>query len=297
MRPAMCRSSTVFPEPLPPMPTSVSPWNASNDRPWRTSRLSNRFQTSLTSAIVEVNDVWKRFDSLEVLQGLSFEAFQGETLVGMGGSGSGKTVLLRHIAGLIQPDQGQIKVFGQNIEALSEEELLPFRRRMGFVFQGAALFDSLTIHENVAYPLREHMRLSEDEIQGRVVEALARVGLREDVLPLLPSELSGGMRKRVGIARALMLEPEMMLYDEPTAGLDPTNAHLVSDLISEVQARVCDTSIVVTHDLELTRAVATRVAVLIDGRFAALGPRDAVLDSDEPAVHAFLTGDATSYRV
>ena len=249
------------------------------------------------TAIVEVNDVWKRFDSLEVLQGLSFEAFKAETLVVMGGSGSGKTVLLRHIAGLIQPDQGQIKVFGQNIEVLSEEELLPFRRRMGFVFQGAALFDSLTIHENVAYPLREHMRLSEDEIQGRVVEALARVGLREDVLPLLPSELSGGMRKRVGIARALMLEPEMMLYDEPTAGLDPTNAHLVSDLISEVQARVCDTSIVVTHDLELTRAVATRVAVLIDGRFAALGPRDAVLDSDEPAVHAFLTGDATSYRV
>jgi len=168
---------------------------------------------------------------------------------------------------------------------------------MGFVFQGAAQFDSLTIHENVAYPLREHTRLSEDEIRERVVEALARVGLREDVLPLLPSELSGGMRKRVGIARALMLEPEMMLYDEPTAGLDPTNAHLVADLISEVQARVCDTSIVVTHDLELTRAVATRVAVLIDGQFAALGPRDAVLDSDEPAVRAFLTGDAISYRV
>src|SRR6266403_1238458 len=161
------------------------------------------FFGGIVTAIVEVNDVWKRFDSLEVLQGLSFEAFKGETLVVMGGSGSGKTVLLRHIAGLIQPDQGQIKVFGQNIEALSEEELLPFRRRMGFVFQGAALFDSLTIHENVAYPLREHMRLSEDEIQGRVVEALARVGLREDVLPLLPSELSGGMRKRVGIAREL----------------------------------------------------------------------------------------------
>src|SRR6266478_3826206 len=218
------------------------------------------------TAIVEVNDVWKRFDSLEVLQGLSFEAFKGETLVVMGGSGSGKTVLLRHIAGLIQPDQGQIKVFGQNIEALSEEELLPFRRRMGFVFQGAALFDSLTIHENVAYPLREHMRLSEDEIQGRVVEALARVGLREDVLPLLPSELSGGMRKRVGIARALMLEPEMMLYDEPTAGLDPTNAHLVSDLISGVQiGRVSAVHLPsqpggkVRVDLNITRKYADRI--------------------------------------
>src|SRR2546426_12444079 len=224
------------------------------------------------TAIVEVNDVWKRFDSLEVLQGLSFEAFKAETLVVMGGSGSGKTVLLRHIAGLIQPDQGQVKVFGQNIEALSEEELLPIRRRMGFVFQGAALFDSLTIYENVAYPLREHTRLSEDEIRARVVEALARVGLTKDVLPLLPSELSGGMRKRVGIARALMLEPEMMLYDEPTAGLDPTNAHPVSDLISEVPAPGCHPSILVTHDLELTRAVATRVAALTDGRFPAPRP-------------------------
>ena len=249
------------------------------------------------TAIVEVIDVWKRFDGLEVLRGLSLEALKGETLVVMGGSGSGKTVLLRHIAGLIQPDRGQVKVFGQNIEALSEEELLPIRRRMGFVFQGAALFDSLSVHENVAYPLREHTRLSEDRIRARVVAALARVGLPEDVLPLLPSELSGGMRKRVGIARALMVEPDIMLYDEPTAGLDPTNARLVADLISEVQAGVCDTSIVVTHDLELTRAVATRVAVLIDGRFAALGPRDAVLESDEPAVRAFLTGEATSHRV
>ncbi len=249
------------------------------------------------TAIVEVVELWKRFDGTEVLRGLSFEARKGETLVVMGGSGSGKTVLLRHIAGLIQPDRGQVKVFGQNIEALSEEELLPIRRRMGFVFQGAALFDSLSVFENVAYAPREHTRLSEEEIRDRVVEALSRVGLTKDVLPLLPAELSGGMRKRVGIARALMVEPEIMLYDEPTAGLDPTNARLVADLISEVQAGVCDTSIVVTHDLELARGVATRVAVLIDGRFAALGPRDAVLDSDEPAVRAFLTGEATSHRV
>lgn len=249
------------------------------------------------TAVVEVVDVWKHFDGPDVLSGLSFEALKGETLVVMGGSGSGKTVLLRHIAGLIRPDRGQVKVFGQNIEDLSEEELLPIRRGMGFVFQGAALFDSLSVHENVAYPLREHTRLVEGQIRERVVEALARVGLAKDVLPLLPAELSGGMRKRVGIARALMVEPEIMLYDEPTAGLDPTNARLVADLISEVQAGVCDTSIVVTHDLELARAVASRVAVLIAGRFAALGPRDAVLDSDEPAVRAFLTGEATSHRV
>jgi len=249
------------------------------------------------TAVVEAVEVWKRFDGPDVLRGVSFEARKGETLVIMGGSGSGKTVLLRLIAGLITPDRGQIKVFGQNIERLSEEELLPIRRRMGFVFQGAALFDSLTVYENVAYALREHTRLSEAEIRRRVVQALSPVGLEEDVLPLLPSELSGGMRKRVGIARALMVDPEIMLYDEPTAGLDPTNARLVSDLISEVQARVCDTSIVVTHDLELARAVATRVAILIEGRFAAHGPRDDVLDSDEPAVRAFLTGEATSRRV
>jgi len=247
--------------------------------------------------VVEVIEVRKRFDGPDVLRGLSFEAHKGETLVVMGGSGSGKTVLLRLIAGLIKPDRGQLRVFGENIEGFSEEELLRVRRRMGFVFQGAALFDSLTVFENVAYPLREHTRLAEPAIRARVVEALGRVGLGEDVLPLLPAELSGGMRKRVGIARALMVDPEIMLYDEPTAGLDPTNAHLVADLISEVQARVCDTSLVVTHDLELTRTVATRVAVLIDGRFAALGPRDAVLDSDEPAVRAFLTGEATSHRV
>src|SRR5712692_11761934 len=162
------------------------------------------------TAIVEVVELWKRFDGTEVLRGLSFEALKGETLVVMGGSGSGKTVLLRHIAGLIQPDRGQVKVFGRRIESLSEEELLPIRRRMGYVFQGAALFDSLTVHENVAYPLREHSSLGEAEIHERVVHFLSMVGLGPEVLDLLPSELSGGMRKRVGIARALIGEPEML---------------------------------------------------------------------------------------
>jgi phospholipid/cholesterol/gamma-HCH transport system ATP-binding protein len=246
----------------------------------------------MAPALVEVIDVFKAFDGHPVLRGLSFSALKGETLVVMGGSGSGKTVLLRLIAGLLRPDRGQIRVFGRNIERLSEEELLPIRRRMGYVFQGAALFDSLTVYENVAYPLREHTRLGEAAIRARVLESLARVGLDGGVLTLLPAELSGGMRKRVGIARALISEPEIMLFDEPTAGLDPTNARLVGELIREVQAGVCDTSLVVTHDLELARAVADRVAVLIDGRFAALGPRDQVLETDEPAVRAFLAGEA-----
>lgn len=241
--------------------------------------------------LVEVLDLHKAFDGTQVLRGVSLALSRGETLVVMGGSGSGKTVLLRCIAGLLRPDAGQIRLFGRNIERLSEEELLPLRRRLGFVFQGAALFDSLTVYENVAFPLREHTRLREAEIRQRVLHFLGLVGLDSDVLGLLPAALSGGMRKRVGIARALVSEPEVMLYDEPTAGLDPTNARLVAELISQVRAGVCDTSLVVTHDLELTRTVADRVAILIDGRFAAVGPLPAVLESPDRAVQAFLAGE------
>lgn len=242
--------------------------------------------------LVEVVDVWKAFDSAPVLAGVSLEAPRGQTLVVMGGSGSGKTVLLRLIAGLLRPDRGQIRLLGRAIERLTEEQLLPIRRRIGYVFQNSALFDSLSVFENVAYPLREHTRLDEPEIRERVAYFLSLVGLNGAVLPLLPAELSGGMRKRVGIARALVNEPEMMLFDEPTAGLDPTNSRLVAELISQVRTGVCDTAIVVTHDLDLTRTVADRVAVLIGGQFAALGPRDAVLESDDPAVQAFLAGEA-----
>lgn len=240
--------------------------------------------------LIEVDDVWKAFDAAPVLRGVSVEVARGETVVVMGGSGSGKTVMLRLIAGLLRPDRGHIRLFGHNIEGLSEEELLPLRRRMGYVFQGAALFDSLSVLENVAYPLREHTRLSEAEIRDRVAKFLGLVGLGEEVLPLLPSELSGGMRKRVGIARALVVEPEVLLFDEPTAGLDPTNSRLVAELISQVHTGVCDTAVVVTHDLELTKTVADRAAILIDGRFAALGTLAAVLGSDNPDVHAFLAG-------
>ena len=242
--------------------------------------------------IVEVRGLWKSFDTVEVLRGVSFTLSKGETLVIMGGSGSGKTVMLRLVAGLIGPDAGTIRVFGRNIEHLSEEELLPIRRRLGYVFRAAALLDSLWFRENVAYPLREHTRLDAREIEARVVRNLRLVGLGPEVLPLLPAELSGGMKKRVGIARALSVEPEMLLFDEPTAGLDPTNSKLVAELIEELHGGVCDTAIVVTHDLELAKTVADRVAVLIDGRFAALGPVAAVLASDHPAVQAFLAGEA-----
>jgi phospholipid/cholesterol/gamma-HCH transport system ATP-binding protein len=240
--------------------------------------------------IVEATDLRKSFDANAVLRGVSFELAKGETLVVMGGSGAGKTVLLRLVAGLVQPDGGRLRVFGRSIEHLSEEALLPLRRRMGYVFQSAALFDSLSVHENVAYPLREHTSLGEAEIDERVVHNLSVVGLSSEVLPLLPSELSGGMRKRVGIARALSVEPEMLLFDEPTAGLDPTNSKLVADLMLHLRGGVCDTAMVVTHDVELARTVADRVAVLIAGQFAALGPVDEVLEGSNPAVQAFLAG-------
>jgi len=242
--------------------------------------------------VVEAIELRKSFDTNEVLRGLSFELAKGETLVVMGGSGSGKTVLLRLIAGLIRPDSGRLRVFGHSIEHLSEEALLPLRRRMGYVFQSAALFDSLSVRDNVAYPLHEHTSLGAAEIDERVMRNLSVVGLSSDVLPLLPSELSGGMRKRVGIARALSVEPEMLLFDEPTAGLDPTNSKLVADLMLNLRGGVCDTAMVVTHDVELARTVADRVAVLIAGRFAALGPVDEVLSGHNPAVQAFLTGAA-----
>jgi phospholipid/cholesterol/gamma-HCH transport system ATP-binding protein len=246
------------------------------------------------SGIIEVIDVEKGFEAAPVLKGVSLELRKGETLVVMGGSGSGKTVLLRLIAGLMQPDAGQIRVFEGNIEHLGEEELLPIRRRLGYVFQGAALFDSLSVYENVAYPLREHTRLPEAEIRRRVIHFLSLVGLNDTTLGLLPAELSGGMRKRVGIARALIGGPEAMLYDEPTAGLDPTNSKLVTELIVQMREGVCDSSIVVTHDLDLARSVADRVAVLIDGRFAAVGPPAEVTASSNAAVQAFLAGEARS---
>lgn len=242
--------------------------------------------------IIEAVELEKGFERGEVLRGVSFGLAKGETLVVMGGSGSGKTVMLRLIAGLIRPDAGEIRVFGRNIEDLSEEALLPIRRRMGYVFQGAALFDSLSVYDNVAYPLREHTRLPEGAIGERVVHFLSLVGLGEEVLSLLPAALSGGMRKRVGIARALIGEPDVLLFDEPTAGLDPTNSKLVAHLIAQLHLVVCDTAIVVTHDLELTKTVADRVAILIDGRFAALGRLDAVLNAAEAPIQAFLAGEA-----
>jgi phospholipid/cholesterol/gamma-HCH transport system ATP-binding protein len=240
--------------------------------------------------LVELRDVRKSFDRKEVLRGVSLALGKGTTLAVMGGSGSGKTVLLRIAAGLLRPDSGQVALFGTRIDHMREEAMLPIRKRTGFVFQGAALFDSLSVFENVAYPLREHTRRSLGEITDRVHRFLSLVGM-PGTDDLLPAELSGGMRRRVGIARALIMEPEVVFFDEPTAGLDPTNARLVAELIATLRAGVCDTAIVVTHDIEFANMVADQMAILHHGRFADLGTPAEIRASANPDVRRFLAGE------
>ena len=244
----------------------------------------------MAAPIVELRDVRKSFEHHEVLRGVSIALAKGTTLAVMGGSGAGKTVFLRIADGLIRPDAGDVLLFGTRIERMREEAMLPLRRRAGFVFQGAALFDSLSVFENVAYPLREHTRSSEGEIADRVHRFLSLVGL-PGTDDLLPAELSGGMRKRVGIARALVMEPEVVFFDEPTAGLDPTNGRLVAELIAELRTGVCDTAIVVTHDIEFADLVADRMAILHQGRFADVGSPAEIHRSANPDVRKFLAGE------
>jgi phospholipid/cholesterol/gamma-HCH transport system ATP-binding protein len=240
--------------------------------------------------LVEVRKVWKSFGGKEVLRGVSLALARGTILAVMGGSGTGKTVLLRIASGLVGPDAGEVYLFGTRTDRMREEAMLPLRRRTGFVFQGAALFDSLSVFENVAYPLREHTRMSLGEITERVHHFLSLVGL-PDTDDLLPAELSGGMRKRVGIARALIMEPEVVFFDEPTAGLDPTNARLVAELIAQLRTGVCDTAIVVTHDVEFAEMVADQMAILILGQFADQGTPAEIHRSANPDVRRFLAGE------
>jgi phospholipid/cholesterol/gamma-HCH transport system ATP-binding protein len=240
--------------------------------------------------LVELRKVWKSFGDKRVLRGVSLALAKGTILAVMGGSGTGKTVLLRIASGLARPDAGEVYLFGTRTDRMREEAMLPLRRRTGFVFQGAALFDSLSVFENVAYPLREHARMSLGEITDRVHHFLALVGL-PDTDDLLPAELSGGMRKRVGIARALIMEPEVVFFDEPTAGLDPTNARLVAQLIAQLRTGVCDTAIVVTHDVEFAELVADQMAILMQGQFADQGTPAEIHRSANPDVRRFLTGE------
>jgi phospholipid/cholesterol/gamma-HCH transport system ATP-binding protein len=240
--------------------------------------------------VIELHAVHIAFDSPEVLRGIDLSVMKGEILTIMGGSGSGKSVLLRLIAGLIKPDRGEIRIDGTDIVPLNEDAMLSFRQRMGMVFQQAALFDSMSVADNIAYPLREHAMLDEAAIQSRVAELLDIVGL-PGIQEQFPAELSGGMRKRVGIARALAMKPAIVLYDEPTSGLDPSNAKMISQLIMQVASTFGTTSVVVSHDLYWSLKISTRVALIYDGKIIVVGTPAAIQSSPIPEVQAFLAGD------
>jgi phospholipid/cholesterol/gamma-HCH transport system ATP-binding protein len=239
--------------------------------------------------ILRIDQAHKAFKNGPVLDGVNLKLRACETLSVLGGSGAGKSTLLKLIAGLIALDKGRIFLFGQDIVSLRERELTPFRRRMGMVFQGAALFDSLTVYENVAFPLRLHARANEVEIRERVVEVLKRVGL-PGIESDYPHELSGGMKKRVGIARALALRPEIVLFDEPTTGLDPKNARTICELIAELRRDICQTSVVVTHDLHCAFTVSNQIALLHKGKIVEVAGPEEFRNSPKPEVQAFLEG-------
>ena len=241
-------------------------------------------------AMIRIDGLWKAFGEKEVLRGITMEVEEGTTFVVLGASGSGKTVLLKHVIGLLKPDRGTVHVDGVEISALTGRELNEARRVFGMVFQGAALFDSMTVFDNVAFPVREReRRIPHDELVARVIESLRVVDLGEDVLDLWPSQLSGGMRKRVSLARALVANPKIVLYDEPTTGLDPITTNSVDSMIDQAKHRRGVTSMVISHDIASAFRVANRLAVLYDGRIAAQGTPEEVRRSEDPYVQRFLS--------
>ncbi|MFM9956914.1 MAG: ABC transporter ATP-binding protein [Phycisphaerales bacterium] len=239
--------------------------------------------------IVRFEDVHKSFGNLVVLSGVSVGFEEGRTAVVMGPSGTGKSVLLKHIVGLLRPDKGSVWFDAARVDTLNEDGLAPVRRQIGFVFQLSALFDSMTIRDNLAFPLVEHMDLSDDEMSDRAEEALRMVDLA-GVGGKRPAELSGGQQRRVAFARAIMLRPRVMLYDEPTTGLDPVRADGICQLILKLQAELGVTGICVTHDLVSARKIADRVVMLGGGRIIADGPFEAIEKSDDEHVQNFLRG-------
>jgi len=239
------------------------------------------------SAFIECRNLFKSFGPKAVLQGVNLTIEEGETMVILGGSGSGKTVLLKHMNGLIGPESGEVRLEGLEITRMEEDDLREVRKKVSMVFQGSALFDSLTVTENVAYPLKEHSRWSDEEIQEKVRGILALVGLEGSGL-LYPAEISGGMKKRAALARALALSPKGLLYDEPTTGLDPIMTHRINELIRDLQGRLGVTSVVVTHDLQSAFQVADRLAFLHQGQIRLVGTRQELQASSDFTLREFL---------
>ncbi|MDH4217608.1 MAG: ABC transporter ATP-binding protein [Candidatus Aminicenantes bacterium] len=242
--------------------------------------------------MIQIVDLHKSFGGNKVLQGVNLTIKKGETLVIIGQSGSGKSILIKHLIGLIRPDLGEIFVDGVEITCLNKDELNQIRRKFAMLFQGAALFDSLTVLQNVSFGLERYTDFAAERIEGLAREALKHVGLR-GVENLMPHELSGGMRKRVGLARAIAYQPEIILYDEPSTGIDPIRADAINDLIIQMQKELKVTSIVITHDMVSTYKVADRVAMLYQGKIIETGTPEEIKNSGNPVIQQFITGAAT----
>ena len=240
---------------------------------------------------VEFVDVYKTYGNKHVLRGASLKVYRGEVVVILGGSGTGKSVTLRHMLGLEAPDSGRVFVEEEDITDFPEEELYRVRKKFGMLFQSGALFDSMTVFENVAFPLREHTEMTEAEIVRAVREKLELVNL-PNTEHLMPVDLSGGMRKRVGLARSIVLDPKVILYDEPTTGLDPITSQTINELIIDLQAKLNVTSVVVTHDIHSAFSVGDRIAFLNQGVFEWVGTMDQARDSDHPKLREFLKASA-----
>jgi len=241
--------------------------------------------------MIQIQNIHKWFGTHHVLKGVDLTIKEGETIVIIGRSGCGKSVLLKHIMAILEPDEGDIKIDGRSMFSMEPEDQDQFRLQLGMLFQGAALFDSLTVLENVGFSLIEHTSLSEQAISQRVLEKLRMVGL-EGIENLMPASLSGGMKKRVGLARAICNEPKIILYDEPTTGLDPINADVINDLILGMQRQLKVISIVVTHDMTSAYKVADRIAMLYEGRIIGIGTPDEIRNSPDPIIQQFITGSA-----
>lgn len=245
----------------------------------------------MAEPMIEITNLYKSFGSLQVLRGVNLTVEKGESMTVIGGSGSGKSVLIKHIIGLLFPDRGQVKVAGQVLNDLDENQLNELRKKFGMLFQMAALFDSFTVWENVGFGLRQHTKLSDKEIKAIATEKLALVGLK-NVEDKMPVDLSGGMRKRVGLARAIAMDAEIILYDEPTTGLDPITADSINELIVDLRKKLGVTSVAITHDMHSAYKISDRLAMLYKGEILEVGTPEQIKNTTNPIVRQFITGSA-----
>jgi phospholipid/cholesterol/gamma-HCH transport system ATP-binding protein len=239
--------------------------------------------------MIEVEDVHKAFEGNQVLDGVTCQIPAGKISVVMGPSGTGKSVLLRHVVGLLFPDKGDVRVAGKSVPGLNEDELLELRRNVGMLFQDGALFSSMNLYDNVAFPLRQHTKKTESEVKEIVMSRLAEVGLKESV-DKMPNELSGGMRKRAGFARALVLEPEILLFDEPDSGLDPVRTALLCELIKEIQQKYKSTGVVISHDIKSCFNIGDHIVLLYGGKVVEQGSKEELQHSSNPFTQQFIKG-------